>query len=69
MGAFGLEFMFYVTGAIEMRCRRTGMSTSRNVHDDSENKAVEAKTLIEGAGALGRDSFSDTKIITIRRRA
>lgn len=66
-GAFGLEFMFYVTGAIEMRCRRIGMYAGRDKYNGG-NKASKADELHIAAGAQQRGSLSGMKIITIQRR-
>lgn len=66
-GAFGLEFMFYVTGAIGMRRRRAGISAGRNMYDGG-NKTSKAYELHIASGAQQRDSLSSMKIITIQRR-
>ena len=65
-GAFGGEFMFYVTGAIKMRRRRAGMSAGREKFNDS-NKVSNADELHIAAGAQQRGSLSGMKIITIQR--
>lgn len=66
-GAFGMEFMFFVTGAIGMRRRSAGMSADRVKYNGS-NKASEADELHISAGAQQRGSLSGMKIITIQRR-
>lgn len=72
-GAFGLETIFHVTGAIGTRRSRAVLSAGRDVHGRESRLQTTGNPGIGGlcpaAGTIEPGDLSGARLITIRRRA